>query len=178
MPAAASRLAVLLPQGCCSGCSERAAGREGQNQNKATPKKMQSFEFRALRGAKPLLPGFAKLLCREGAFTGHGPPCPVPGRQVSWLIPPDVPKTRDGNGVHGNPLHCLSRAISASSSWGINKTLSFVSGKLRPLSLLLSWMLSLCSQGNRHRLPKASEEEFGLNLEKCFADSLRETSGA
>lgn len=77
VPAATSRVAVLLPQGCgcccCAGIGEAEAGSWWRDVEKQHPK-IQSYEFNALRSMKPLLYGFAKSLCREEVLSRHAPP--------------------------------------------------------------------------------------------------------
>lgn len=61
--------AAPAPAAPASERQKRGMGRGGKQL-----RKMRSFEFRALRRAKPLFQGFAKPLCREEVITRHAPP--------------------------------------------------------------------------------------------------------
>lgn len=90
VPAATSRVAVLLPQGCgcccCAGIGEAEAGSWRGDVEKQYPK-IQSYDFSVLRSMKPLLYSFAKPLCREEVLSRHAPPLLAP-RVVGVLSRP------------------------------------------------------------------------------------------
>lgn len=112
VPAAASRLAVLLAQGWDDGDADgdaaaaaaaAASARQEQRQGrKRAPQTIPSFEFRALHSAKPLLP------LQRGVTQAHSPSAQSQVRGVlscPLLVYPGCDRVQVGRTLGGNPLH-------------------------------------------------------------------------